>query len=62
MIDSSVLWLIPAIPLFGAIINGALSLAGSRDLHGPPRGLVAFLAVLAPSLSFALSVAAVVAL
>ncbi len=56
--DSSLLWLIPALPLFGAIFNGALSLAGAKHGYGPPRGLVATVAVLMPALSFALSLAA----
>ena len=56
--DSSLLWLIPALPLFGALINGALALAGSKDPHGPPRGLVALIAVLMPALSFVLVAAA----
>ena len=56
--DSSLLWLIPALPLFGAIVNGALALAGAKDPHGPPRGIVATIAVLMPALSFALTLAA----
>lgn len=60
--DPSLLWLIPALPLFGAIANGALSLAGSRGPEGPPRGIAATIAVLMPTISFALSVAAAVAL
>ncbi len=56
--DSSLLWLIPALPLFGAIVNGALALAGSKDPYGPPRGIVATIAVLMPALSFALTLAA----
>jgi NADH-quinone oxidoreductase subunit L len=61
-VDASLLWLIPALPLFGAIINGALSLAGAKDADGPPRGIVGALAVLMPAISFALSVACAVAL
>jgi NADH-quinone oxidoreductase subunit L len=57
-VDSSLLWLIPALPLFGALINGALALAGSKDPHGPPRGLSALVAVAMPALSFALVLAA----
>jgi NADH-quinone oxidoreductase subunit L len=57
-VDASLLWLIPALPLFGAILNGSLSLAGAKDPNGPPRGLAATFAVLMPALSFALSVAA----
>ncbi len=56
--DSSLLWLIPALPLFGALINGALALAGSKDPYGPPRGLSALIAVAMPALSFALVLAA----
>ncbi|MBN8524699.1 MAG: NADH-quinone oxidoreductase subunit L [Planctomycetes bacterium] len=56
--DASLLWLIPALPLFGAILNGSLSLAGAKDSYGPPRGLVATFAVLMPAISFALAVAA----
>ncbi len=55
--DASLIWLIPALPLFGAILNGLLSLAGSKDAYGPPRGLVGFIAVLMPALSFALTLA-----
>jgi len=57
-VDSTLLWLIPALPLFGAILNGSLSLAGSKDGYGPPRGIVATFAVLMPAISFALSIAA----
>jgi NADH-quinone oxidoreductase subunit L len=46
------LWLIPLLPLLGAIVNGALSLAGARSANGPARGFVALIAVLAPALSF----------
>jgi NADH-quinone oxidoreductase subunit L len=46
------LWLIPVLPLVGAIINGALSLAGAHSKNGPSRGFVSLVAVGAPALSF----------
>jgi NADH-quinone oxidoreductase subunit L len=49
------LWLIPVLPLLGALLNGALSLGGASSRRGPARGLVALLAVLAPGLSFFLT-------
>ncbi len=52
------LWLIPALPLLGALINGAFSLGGAASRRGPARGLIALVAVLAPGLSFALTVLA----
>ncbi len=55
-LTSSLLWLLPVLPLIGAFINGSLSLAGARTLHGPSRGFVALIAVLAPAASFVLTV------
>ncbi len=52
------LWLIPFLPLLGAIINGALSLGGARSAYGPSRGFVSFIAVLMPGLAFVLTVIA----
>jgi NADH-quinone oxidoreductase subunit L len=52
------LWLIPFLPLLGAIINGALSLGGARSAFGPSRGFVSLIAVLMPGLSFILTVIA----
>jgi len=54
-VNSSLLWLLPALPLVGFLLNGLLSLAGSRTAHGPNKGLVGFFAVLFPLLSFVLS-------
>ena len=48
----NLLWLIPALPALGFLINGALSLLGVRTAKGPDRGLSGFLAVLFPLLSF----------
>jgi NADH-quinone oxidoreductase subunit L len=56
------LWLIPVLPLLGAIINGGLSLGGASGPNGPNRGMVGFIAVLMPALAFALTVAATVQL
>ncbi len=52
------LWLIPFLPLLGAIINGALSLGGAKSAYGPSRGFVSLIAVLMPGLSFLLTVIA----
>ncbi len=52
------LWLIPFLPLLGAILNGALSLGSASSKRGPARGLVALLAVLAPGASFVITVLA----
>ncbi|HEX3133206.1 MAG TPA: NADH-quinone oxidoreductase subunit L [Planctomycetota bacterium] len=52
------LWLIPFLPLLGAIINGALSLGGARSLNGPSRGFVSLIAVLMPGLAFVITVLA----
>ncbi|MCK6487770.1 MAG: NADH-quinone oxidoreductase subunit L [Planctomycetes bacterium] len=59
---ASLLWLIPALPLIGAVVNGALALAGARSANGPARGFVSLVAVLLPAAAFALSVAALLAL
>jgi NADH-quinone oxidoreductase subunit L len=56
------LWLIPFLPLLGALINGVLSLGGARSLNGPSRGFVSLIAVLMPGLSFVLTVVATVRL
>jgi NADH-quinone oxidoreductase subunit L len=56
------LWLIPFLPLLGAVLNGALSLGGARSLSGPSRGFVSLIAVLMPLLSFVLTVVATVSL
>ncbi len=54
--NASYLWLIPALPLLGAIINGGLALGSAKSANGPARGFVAFLAVLFPTLAFVLTV------
>jgi NADH-quinone oxidoreductase subunit L len=54
----SLLWLIPVLPLIGALLNGALSLGGASSRRGPARGFVALVAVLAPALSFVLTILA----
>ncbi len=54
----SYLWLIPILPLLGAVINGGLALASAKSPTGPNRGFISLVAVLLPALSFALVVAA----
>ncbi|HNY30473.1 MAG TPA: NADH-quinone oxidoreductase subunit L [Fibrobacteria bacterium] len=54
---TNLLWLLPVLPAAGFAINGLLALAGSRRGEGPDRGIVGFLAVLFPVLSFLLTVA-----
>ena len=56
------LWLIPFLPLLGALLNGALSLGGARSAVGPNRGFVSLIAVLMPGLSFVLTVIATIKL
>ena len=53
--NASYLWLIPALPLLGAIINGGLALGSAKSLAGPSRGFAALVAVLFPSLAFAIT-------
>ncbi len=50
----NLLWLIPALPVLGFLINGSLSLASARTHNGPSRGLSGFLAVLFPLIAFLL--------
>ena len=50
------LWLVPALPAFGFLLNGFLALAGARGAQGPSRGLSGFFAVLFPLISFVLVV------
>lgn len=50
---ASYLWLIPVLPLLGAIVAGGLALAGARSAQGPNKAFVAFLTVLMPALAFA---------
>ena len=52
------LWLIPFLPLLGAILNGALSLGGARSAYGPSRAFVSAIAILMPGLAFVLTVIA----
>jgi NADH-quinone oxidoreductase subunit L len=54
----SLLWLIPILPLIGALINGALSVGGASSRRGPVRGFVALVGVLAPALSFVITILA----
>ena len=49
------LWLIPVLPLIGAVIAGGLALAGSRTAHGPNKAFVALVTVLMPLLAFAVT-------
>jgi NADH-quinone oxidoreductase subunit L len=48
------LWLIPALPALGFLVNGTLALVGARTKNGPARGLSGFLGVLFPLVSFVL--------
>ena len=57
-VSFELLWLIPFLPLLGAIINGMLSLGGARSAIGPNRGFVSLIAVLMPALSFVITVIA----
>ena len=59
---ASSLWLIPLLPLIGAVINGGLSLAGARTVNGPARGLIALFAVAAPAAAFLCTIFATMAL
>jgi NADH-quinone oxidoreductase subunit L len=54
----SLLWLIPVLPLIGALLNGALSLGGAASRRGPARGFISLIAVLAPALSFVITLLA----
>ena len=53
--NASYLWLIPALPLLGAIINGGLALGSAKTLAGPSRGFASLVAVLFPALAFAIT-------
>jgi len=57
-VSFELLWLIPFLPLLGAIINGALSLGGARSAFGPSRGFVSLIAVLTPGLAFVITLIA----
>jgi NADH-quinone oxidoreductase subunit L len=49
---------LPALPVLGFLINGALALAGAKTENGPSRGLSGFVGVLFPLVSFILVVLA----
>jgi len=53
---SPYLWLIPTLPLTGALVLGALSLANSRKEHGIKESLAGILGVLFPALAFLVTV------
>ena len=55
--NASYLWLIPALPLLGAIINGGLALGAAKTAHGPNRAFIALIAVLLPALAFGVTAA-----
>ena len=55
------LWLIPALPLLGFIINGAIALAAAKSDFGPSRKLVGVIATLLPFISFILTINAALA-
>jgi len=52
------LWLIPSLPLIGAVLLGLLAIGGSRSRYGASRGFASLLAVLLPVGSFAAVIAA----
>ena len=52
MISTNYLWLIPAFPLLGFIINGLIAVISSGSEKGPERKLVGTFAVLFPLCSF----------
>ena len=45
------LWLIPALPLLGFIVNGSMALASAKSETGPSVGIVGTIATLMPLLS-----------
>jgi NADH-quinone oxidoreductase subunit L len=51
------LWLIPLLPLAGAIVNGAIALATSHRERAAGRGFVGFIGCLAPSAAFLVTLA-----
>jgi NADH-quinone oxidoreductase subunit L len=46
------LWIIPALPLAGAVVLGSIALASAKSAKGPEEGITGTLAVLFPVLSF----------
>ena len=52
MLATNYLWLIPAFPLLGFIINGLIAMISSGSEKGPERKLVGAFAVLFPLLAF----------
>lgn len=52
------LWLLPALPVLGFLLNGCIALVGAKTENGPSRGLSGFLGVLFPFVSFILVVLA----
>ena len=56
------LWLIPAFPLLGFIINGLIALVSANSAKGPERKLVGAFAVLFPLLAFITTLFALAAL
>ena len=55
--NASYLWLIPVLPLLGAVINGGLALGSAKSAHGASKGFVSLIAVLMPALAFAITCA-----
>ena len=53
---------IPLFPLFGAMLNGFLSLTHAHKKEGPPKALVAWIACLMPTASFVVTLAGFLAL
>lgn len=53
---SNWIWCVVLLPLFGALINGTLSLWSARFGRGPSRGLVSIVAVGAPVAAFVIAV------
>ncbi len=50
------LWILPALPLAGAVVLGLVALASAKSQRGPDEGIVGLLAVLFPALAFVFTV------
>src|SRR5262249_54483501 len=58
---SYLMW-IPLFPLFGAMLNGFLTLMTAHKKEGPPKALVAWIACLMPTASFVVTLMGFLAL
>jgi len=56
------LWIVPALPLAGSVVLGAIALASSKSEKGPEESITGALAVLFPALAFFATVALSLAL